>query len=363
MDTSKETGYCLGSYRFHDGTVYSLEVFYADKDVIAMNTGFRPSVQRRNAKSVQPEENERGPVHKMVLVTGSHDTEIAVSTVQKGYKKEMGIHVNASKVFSLNGHSADVYAIEVLPEADSSSGSMRLGHIISAGDYTVRAWDLEKRVATSIFSGHTGFIACIKVRGKRAFSGSWDTTIRSWNLETGKPMHVFKGHNNIVNCIDVTNADLFSGSWDQTIIRWSRATGEPVISYRGHTDGVQCLQVYEGLLISGSMDKTVRVWDIPSGRTLRVMKGHTAGIECLHIAQDVCFTGSYDKTARCFNLDTGECLMIFEGHTDGIYCIKFFEGLLFTGSGDKSVRIWDANFVVRKRQQRLGFCCLQDSTK
>lgn len=74
--------------------------------------------------------------------------------------------------------------------------------------------------------GHTGYVACLKIKGKRAFSGSWDTTVRSWNLEAGKPMHVFKGHKNIVNCIDVTETDVFSGSWDTTVIQWSRSVSE-----------------------------------------------------------------------------------------------------------------------------------------
>ncbi|KAJ3010093.1 UNVERIFIED_CONTAM: hypothetical protein HDU68_002331 [Siphonaria sp. JEL0065] len=146
-----------------------------------------------------------------------------MTNVQKLITKEAGFTVKASKVSSLTGHTSDVYALEVIPEIYTPDGSSRVGHLLSAGDYTVRTWDLEKKVAKSILNGHTGYIACLKIRGKRAFSGSWDTTIRSWNLETGKAMHVFKGHTNIVNCLDVTNTDLFSGSWDQTVIQWSRA--------------------------------------------------------------------------------------------------------------------------------------------
>ncbi|ORY42818.1 WD40 repeat-like protein [Rhizoclosmatium globosum] len=351
---------CLGLCRFHDGTVYSLDVFSPEEYNINVDTGYRG--YRKRGGRVEPEEQDPSS-RGIILVTGSHDQTISMASIQRVHSKEDGYTVKATKTATLSGHTSDVYALEVLPEIYTADGTTRVGHLLSAGDYTLRTWDLEKKTLRSTFSGHTGYIACIKIRGKRAFSGSWDTTIRSWNLETGKAMHVFKGHTNIVNCLDVTNTDLFSGSWDQTIIQWSRSTGDPVQSFRGHTDGVQCLQVFEDNLYSGSMDKTIRVWSIATGKLIRTMKGHMAGIECLHVVDGVCFTGSYDKTVRCFNVDTGECIRLFEGHTDGIYCIKYYDGLLFSGSGDKSVRVWDASFLQIAAKKSIFWCCSLDTTK
>ncbi|KAJ3237565.1 hypothetical protein HDU81_009261 [Chytriomyces hyalinus] len=356
---------CLETLRFHDGTVYSIDAFFADDDYNIASSGFERAKAAASSKRVAPEDSRHS--RPITLLSGSHDHTISIATVQK-ITQPYGLSIQASKTDTLKGHTSDVYALEVLPEACTTGNTARLGHFISAGDYTVRTWDLEDPLPTSILNGHTGYVSCIKVRGKRAFSGSWDTTIRSWNLETEKPMHVFKGqHANIVNCIDVTTSDLFSGSWDQTIVQWSRATGDAVQSFRGHTDGVQCLQVYNDCLVSGSMDKTLRIWSIATGKTIRVIKGHTGGIECLHVVDDVCFTGSYDKTVRCFDLETGECLLVYQGHTDGIYCIKHFDGLLFSGSGDKSIRVWDASFLQKPVSaagtKGLLCCCISDSTR
>ncbi|KAI8835220.1 WD40-repeat-containing domain protein [Chytriomyces cf. hyalinus JEL632] len=364
MDEESDTGQCLETLRFHEGTVYSIDVFFADDYNIA-SAGFERAKTGASSKRVAPEDSRNS--RPITLLSGSHDQTISIATVRK-ISQPYGLSIQASRTHTLKGHTSDVYALEVLPEACTTGSTSKLGHFISAGDYTVQTWDLETQLPNSILSGHTGYVSCIKVRGKRAFSGSWDTTIRSWNLETGKPMHVFKGqHANIVNCIDVTTSDLFSGSWDQTIVQWSRATGDAVQSFRGHTDGVQCLQVYNECLVSGSMDKTLRIWSISTGKTVRVIKGHTGGIECLHVVDDVCFTGSYDKTMRCFDLETGECLLVYQGHTDGIYCLKYFDGLLFSGSGDKSIRVWDASFL-QKQVPAVGMkgplcCCISDSTR
>jgi WD40 repeat protein len=119
----------------------------------------------------------------------------------------------------IKGHTGDVYALEIITD------ETRYGSLASGGDYSVKTWDISGNVQLNML-GHTGYVSCIKLRGKRIFSGSWDTTIRSWNLETGKAMHVFKGHKNIVNCIDVIDTDFFSGSWDMTIIQWNRAVFE-----------------------------------------------------------------------------------------------------------------------------------------
>ncbi|KAI9324438.1 WD40-repeat-containing domain protein [Zopfochytrium polystomum] len=317
----------VGCVRIHEGTVYSLDATYAPLES-------RPMSRRQVTKrAVMPELQSAG----IILVSGSHDQTICISSVTKSRDKE--VQVNREKL--LAGHTADVYALELVPLPEATD-QVHVGDLVSGGDYTVRTWDTKRGEILATFQGHTGYVSCLKIRGRRVFSGSWDTTIRSWNLETGKAMHVFKGHTNIVNCLDATDTDLFSGSWDSTIIRWRRATGEVVTRFEGHTDGVQCLQYHNDAIISGSMDKTIRVWSLKSGKATHVLRGHTGGVECLNAYQRLCFSGSYDKIIRCYNLETGECVAIFRGHTDGVYSVRYFGGLLFSGSGDKTIRIWNA---------------------
>ncbi|KAI8929759.1 WD40-repeat-containing domain protein [Entophlyctis helioformis] len=345
-----KNGKCVGVYRGHEGTVYSLDVHW--KNSTGPN---RPgSAAAKTRKKVDPEDPGSDTV---CLVTGSHDQSIVVWEVQAGQMNKAEMAVKVEQVKRLKAHTGDVYALELITDPENHR---RVGGMVSGGDYTIRTWNTELGTVNQTLHGHTGYVACLKVRGKRAFSGSWDTTIRSWNLETGKGMHVFKGHKNIVNCIDVIDTDIFSGSWDMTIIQWSRATGEPVHIYKGHTDGVQCIQYYEDHLYSGSMDKTIRVWNTKTAKTTKTFRGHQGGIECLHVVNGYCFSGSYDKMIRCFKIDSGDCVMLFSGHTDGVYCLKVFAGVLFSGSGDKSVRLWDVRDLVLARPKawwKKLICC------
>lgn len=326
-----------GVYRGHEGTVYSIDAFY--KYHQTPNHASAPT----NSSKISPSERDGSAV---IVATGSHDQSILLWEVTTNFNtKPESVKMEQTK--KLKGHTGDVYAIE----AAQDDSMLRFGNMISGGDYTIKTWNTETGTSNHTLQGHTGYVSCIKMRGKRVFSGSWDTTVRSWNLETGKGMHVFKGHKNIVNCIDVIDTDLFSGSWDMTIIQWSRATGEPVHIYKGHTDGVQCLQHHNDHLFTGSMDKTIRVWNTKTAKTVKIFRGHLGGIECLQVENGFCFSGSYDKTIRCFSVKTAECVAIFEGHTDGVYCLKVLGTKMYSGSGDKSVRLWDVKDILLQKNK------------
>jgi WD40 repeat protein len=94
------------------------------------------------------------------------------------------VKVDQSK--RLKGHTGDVYALELFCD----DNVRRFGNMISGGDYSLRTWKSEVKqdlikfgTVTQTFHGHTGYVSCLKVHGRRAFSGSWDTTVRSWNLD------------------------------------------------------------------------------------------------------------------------------------------------------------------------------------
>ncbi|KAJ3271099.1 hypothetical protein HDV01_007036 [Terramyces sp. JEL0728] len=203
--------------RGHEGTVYSLDVYW--KRSASMSTS-----SKSNLGKVTPVDAS-DMTNLVYLVSGSHDQSIILWEVQTNLNTKPET-VKVDQIKRLKGHSGDVYALE----ATSDDVLHRAGNLVSGGDYSIKTWNTDTGNVMQTLHGHTGYVSCIKVRGKRVFSGSWDTTVRSWNIETGKGMHVFKGHKNIVNCIE---------------------TGEPVHIYRGHTDGVQCIQYYEDHLYSG----------------------------------------------------------------------------------------------------------------
>lgn len=91
--------------------------------------------------------------------------------------------VKVDQAKRLKAHTGDVYALELFSE----DNIRRFGHIVSGGDYSLKTWKSD--AVNQTFHGHTGYVSCIKVHGRRIFSGSWDTTVRSWNLDVIKFVH------------------------------------------------------------------------------------------------------------------------------------------------------------------------------
>lgn len=173
MSRSLQVFYTL--YRGHEGTVYSLDVNWKN--------GQGPRSPYSASRKTTPYDADSETV---VLVTGqsfnnlgSHDQTIAVWDVQTTEKGKGDISVKVDQTKRLKGHGGDVYAIELFRDENVR----RYGTMISGGDYSLRSWKSEPGTVNQTFHGHTGYVSCLKVHGRRAFSGSWDTTVRSWNLD------------------------------------------------------------------------------------------------------------------------------------------------------------------------------------
>ena len=75
-------------------------------------------------------------------------------------------------------------------------------------------------------------------------------------------MHIttLQGHTHYVNCLTVVGKKLYSGSRDRTIRVWDTDTHQHITTLQGHTGWVRCLTAVGNKLYSGSYDETIRVW-------------------------------------------------------------------------------------------------------
>ncbi|KAJ3105698.1 hypothetical protein HDU97_007675 [Phlyctochytrium planicorne] len=65
---------------------------------------------------------------------------------------------------SLHAHTADVYALELLP-ASPLPEITALGNLVSAGDYTIRTWDINTGGNLAALHGHTGKKGFLRIMG------------------------------------------------------------------------------------------------------------------------------------------------------------------------------------------------------
>ncbi len=123
-------------------------------------------------------------------------------------------------VRTLNGHSNNVYSIEMLSEQFMASGGV---------DQKVIIWDLYSYSIKYTLMGHTNWVRCIKrLSSNLMASGDYNGLIIIWNWLTGERIFNLTGHTNILelNSLDLyDDQTLISGSWDRTVKFWNITNG------------------------------------------------------------------------------------------------------------------------------------------
>ena len=249
----------------------------------------------------------------------------------------------------LEGHTAEVKAIAVLPNGQLASGS---------ADFTIRLWDVATGSEATRLEGHTGEITSLVILPDgRLASGAVDNTIRLWDIATGAETAQLAGHGKSVIALAVlADGRLASGSDDRTIRLWDVKSGAEVACLTGHGDSVNALAVLaDGRLISGSSDRTIRLWNVQARvETARLERGGgeamelalggqpIGGVLALAVLPDGRLASGWDYLIRQWDLETCKETAGPMGHQHLVRALtKLPDGRLASGSDDGTIRLWD----------------------
>uniref|UniRef100_A0A8C5I6L2 Phospholipase A2-activating protein n=1 Tax=Gouania willdenowi TaxID=441366 RepID=A0A8C5I6L2_GOUWI len=185
---------------------------------------------------IQP--NETYP--RGLIATGGNDNNICIFTMDQ-----------PQPLFTLKGHNNTVCTL--------SSG--KFGTLLSGSwDTTARVWLNEKCMMT--LQGHSAAVWAVIILPEQGLmlSGSADKTIKLW--KAGRCEKTFTGHEDCVRGLAViSNTEFLSCSNDSSIRRWL-VTGECVQVYYSHTNYIYSIDVFPNGqdFISTGEDRTVRIW-------------------------------------------------------------------------------------------------------
>ncbi|XP_074479358.1 phospholipase A-2-activating protein [Sebastes fasciatus] len=175
-----------------------------------------------------------------LIATGGNDNNICVFTLDQ-----------STPIFTLTGHKNTVCTL--------SSG--KFGTLLSGSwDTTAKVWLNEKCMMT--LQGHTAAVWAVIILPEQGLmlSGSADKTIKLW--KAGRCEKTYEGHEDCVRGLAViSNTEFFSCSNDTSIRRWL-VTGECVQVYYSHTNYIYSLAVFPNNqdFISTGEDRTLRIW-------------------------------------------------------------------------------------------------------
>uniref|UniRef100_A0A3Q3A5C5 Phospholipase A2-activating protein n=1 Tax=Kryptolebias marmoratus TaxID=37003 RepID=A0A3Q3A5C5_KRYMA len=175
-----------------------------------------------------------------LIATGGNDNNICIFTLDQ-----------PQPLFTLRGHKNTVCTL--------SSG--KFGTLLSGSwDTTAKVWLNEKCMMT--LQGHTAAVWAVVILPEQGLmlSGSADKSIKLW--KAGRCEKTYTGHEDCVRGLAViSSAEFFSCSNDTSIRRW-QVTGECVQVYYSHTNYIYSLAVFPNSqdFVSTGEDRTLRIW-------------------------------------------------------------------------------------------------------
>ncbi|XP_031706920.1 phospholipase A-2-activating protein isoform X2 [Anarrhichthys ocellatus] len=175
-----------------------------------------------------------------LIATGGNDNNICVFTMDQ-----------SQPLFTLTGHRSTVCTL--------SSG--KFGTLLSGSwDNTAKVWLNEKCMMT--LEGHSAAVWAVIILPEQGLmlSGSADKTIKLW--KAGRCEKTYEGHEDCVRGLAViSDTEFFSCSNDASIRRWL-VTGECVQVYYSHNNYIYSMAVFPNSqdFISTGEDRTLRIW-------------------------------------------------------------------------------------------------------
>ncbi|XP_029975404.1 phospholipase A-2-activating protein [Salarias fasciatus] len=175
-----------------------------------------------------------------LVATGGNDNNICVFTLDQ-----------PQPLFTLKGHKNTVCTL--------SSG--KFGTLLSGSwDTTAKVWLNEKCMMT--LQGHTAAVWAVIILPEQGLmlSGSADKTIKLW--KAGRCENTFTGHEDCVRGLAVISSTEFLSCSNDTSIRKWLVTGECLQVYYSHTNYIYSLAVFPNGqdFISTGEDRTLRIW-------------------------------------------------------------------------------------------------------
>ncbi|KAG7260753.1 hypothetical protein CRUP_015132 [Coryphaenoides rupestris] len=188
-----------------------------------------------------------------LIATGGNDNNICVFSLDQ-----------PQPLFTLSGHKNTVCTL--------SSG--KFGTLLSGSwDTTAKVWLNEKCMMT--LQGHTAAVWAVAILPEQGLmlSGSADKTIRLWKAGRCEKTYTGRGGGGLCSrgfwatrtacggLAVLSDAEFFSCSNDASVRRWM-VTGECVQVYYGHTNYIYSMAIFPNGqdFVSTGEDRTVRIW-------------------------------------------------------------------------------------------------------
>ncbi len=315
-----------------------------------------------------------------------------VAIGERSNKLYLGSIATGQPIGLFLGHKSGVMGVDLRPDE---------GQIASAGDRTVRLYDLPSGKPAAVLTGHEAEVRSVAYSpdGSRLLSASRDRTARIWDPRQSESVSVQRVDKSYARSLALFPGGkrFLTGAWHGQLQVWDAETLESLGSYSAVGPGesstgvaaVAIPRVEAKYFASGHSGGALRIWDAWSGALISEAKGQFSRAWTTEIAlspdgsllasphrdgtfavwrapglAQVSTSGVIGKSIRCprFTSDGSRLALgvdhtvrlfdaislnevrAYDGPADDVTCVAFShdETLLAAGAADRTVRVWEA---------------------
>ncbi|WCJ20377.1 Zinc finger CCCH domain-containing protein 17 [Euphorbia peplus] len=239
----------------------------------------------------------------------------------------------------------------------------RIGCLLGKGSWvfvglqnSIKAWNCWTKKAYTLHEQNESFglvYAMDTTTEDMLFSGGQGGAILAWKgvndkLKPFKLVATMKGHTATVTCLRVGGKRLYSGSMDGTIRVWDLNTLKCLQLLKEHTDVVTSLICWDRYILSCSLDKTIKVWGETEVGTVEVVYSHDVkhgaialcGIDDDQEKKPVLLCSCNDGCVRQFDLPSFQERGQIYSKDEVRSIVRGPDGLFFSGDGFGMLSVW-----------------------
>eukprot|EP01064_Diplonema_japonicum_P039326 TRINITY_DN9826_c0_g1_i2.p1 TRINITY_DN9826_c0_g1~~TRINITY_DN9826_c0_g1_i2.p1 ORF type:complete len:1073 (+),score=241.14 TRINITY_DN9826_c0_g1_i2:860-4078(+) len=246
------------------------------------------------------------------------------------------------KISTLCEHTGHINSIGFLPNKATGEHEKETFSIFTASsDSSVRRWDPETSLCTSVLQTHSSAVRSMSINGTRLASAGDDAIIHIWDISTTgqeTPEVRCTGHKNGVIAVHLDGPVVISAEWGWIFI-WDSTEGSMTRALRDEYGGIRCIAVTGNLIAAAGNAGDINVWDIATGSS-QTIQG--SGDDVLHCQAHGGYlvTSSTDCKIRTWDLYNLCVNDVFHNSYPNEMPSFDFNTQRFIGSEDKFLRMW-----------------------